>query len=163
MGSIISATFWRMNVPQRVPSWMQLNIWLSATLLFFQRQQTTVWRYYLWNGVDVVKYAVIPSYCGRLGRFGFYFGDPVDSHCICPLYLAITELIKGNVVKQIVNKLRCIIRPQLTPSLPRDYNGLWMLGLPQRDVGELLALNISLASKRRFFVWLKSISRYSCI
>lgn len=39
MGSIISATFWRMNVPQRVPSWMQLNIWLSATLLFFQRQQ----------------------------------------------------------------------------------------------------------------------------
>lgn len=47
----------------------------------------------------------------------------------------ITDKINKNVVKQFVNNVRCIIRPQPPPSSRRDYNGFRMLGLPQLHVG----------------------------
>lgn len=49
--------------------------------------------------------------------------------------MGITKLINKNVLEQIASNLRCIIRPQLTASLRRDYNGFWLCGLPQLDVG----------------------------
>lgn len=92
------------------------------------QRRTTVWRCCLWNGVGAFKYAVICSYCARLGRFGYSFSDPVVNSEPCLYILGDAELLNKNVVKQIVNNLRCIIRPQLPPSLRRDYSGFWMLG-----------------------------------
>lgn len=42
-----------------------------------RQRRTTVWRYYLWNGVDAVKYDVICCCFVSLGRFVLQFSGPL--------------------------------------------------------------------------------------
>lgn len=130
--------YWHPSSLQRIFFlWMQLS--LTSRNFIVQRRRTsstTVGCYCTWNGVDVVRYAVLCSCCALCWRFAscFYVSIHSWARAFCR---TIEKMTNKDVSTWTTDIRRCIIRPASSPTSPEDLLRSPTQGPPQTTAGEL--------------------------